>query len=140
MTVDDLPSVMQVETASYPYPWTENIFRDCIRVGYSCWICVEADAVLGYVVMSIAVGEAHILNVCVNPAQRRTGLGRGLLVSMLRLARERGADTMLLEVRPSNTPAVTLYEDLGFNEVGRRKNYYPKGQGKEDALIFAKAI
>ncbi|MCB1735950.1 MAG: ribosomal protein S18-alanine N-acetyltransferase [Gammaproteobacteria bacterium] len=140
MTLDDLPAVMRVEQSSYPYPWTENIFRDCLRVGYSCWICAEAGNVLGYIVMSVAVGEAHILNVCVNPAQRRTGLGRRLLASMLRLAGERGADTMLLEVRPSNIAAVSLYEDMGFNEVGRRKNYYPSAHGKEDALIFAKAI
>lgn len=140
MTAGDVPAVMAVENVSYTHPWTEGILRDCIRVGYSCWVCIDDGVVMGYFVMSVAVGEAHILNVCVNPKFRRQGLARAMIRFMFRLAGERGADTMFLEVRPSNTAAVTLYEDLGFNEVGRRKNYYPAARGHEDALIFARAV
>lgn len=133
----DLMEIMEIERRAYPHPWTLGILRDCIRVGYSCWI-YEADGVIqAYGVMSVAAGEAHILNVCVRPESQGQGLGRKMLVHMIALARRHGADTLLLEVRPSNLAALKLYQELGFNEVGTRKNYYPAEQGREDALIFA---
>ena len=141
MQVEDVPAVMDIETEAYTHPWTEGIFKDCLRVGYCSWICVDEGRLLGYVVMSVAVGEAHILNICVKKSEQGKGFGRRILRHVLRVAAEHDADTCLLEVRPSNGPAVHLYEDLGFNEVGRRKDYYPtQDQGKEDALIFAKAL
>ena len=140
MRAEDLSAVIQVETAAYAYPWSEGILRDCLRVGYSCWVCELGNDLVGHAVMSIAVGEAHLLNICVGPGWQGRGLGRRLLRRMLRIARERDADTMFLEVRVSNDAAQGLYEAEGFAEVGRRRDYYPARYGREDAIVYAKAI
>jgi ribosomal-protein-alanine N-acetyltransferase len=136
MTLSDLPGVIAVERKSYQFPWGEDIFRDCFRARYECWVCEEQDNVLGYCIASIAVGEAHVLNVCVDPAEQGQGIGRKLLENLIETARGR-AETVFLEVRPSNTVAIALYENLGFNEIGIRKDYYPAENGREDALMLA---
>lgn len=140
MGEDDLGAVMEIECRAYHYPWTENIFRDCLRVGYCCWVLERAQAIEAYAVMNVAVGESHILNLCVEPTQQGKGLGRAMLEQMLRVARLHRADTMFLEVRPSNEAAVRLYEGAGFMEVGMRRGYYPAPGGREDARIFALAL
>lgn len=140
MTVDDLPAVLAVENRAYSHPWSEGIMRDCIRVGYSCWVCELGDALIGHAVMSIALGEAHLLNLCIHPDQQRQGTGRRLLHRMLRVASERQADTVFLEVRASNMAARALYEDEGFGEIGQRRDYYPADSGREDAIVYAKAL
>jgi ribosomal-protein-alanine N-acetyltransferase len=137
MAEDDLPEIMEIERSAYPFPWTAGILRDCIRVGYTCLVYEIGSVIHGYAVMSVAVGEAHILNLCVRPQSQGQGLGRKLLMHIIALARRHGADTLLLEVRPSNLAALNLYQAIGFNEVGVRKNYYPAEQGREDALILA---
>lgn len=140
MTETDLLQIMEIERQAYPYPWTPGILRDCLRVGYSCWL-YEVDAVIhAYGIMSVAAGEAHILNLCVRSESQRQGLGTKMLNQLVALARRLGADTLLLEVRPSNLPALQLYRRQGFNEVGTRKNYYPAEHGREDALILALAL
>ncbi len=134
----DLDAVLSIERCAYPYPWTEVIFRDCLRVGYSCWIAECSEGVVAYTVLSIAAGEAHLLNLCVDPSRQREGIGRRLLRHVLRLAREHGANTLFLEVRPSNDAAVSLYRDAGFVEVGTRRDYYPaRGLKREDAMVLA---
>lgn len=141
MQPDDLAQVMEVELAAYPHPWTEAIFRDCLRVGYACWVAESAGGLAGYLVLSVAAGEAHLLNLCVAPWHQRQGLGRRLLRHAMRLAREHGADTIFLEVRPSNGRAISLYRDTGFAEVALRRGYYPAGEGqREDALVLAKPL
>jgi ribosomal-protein-alanine N-acetyltransferase len=140
MREEDLPSVLEIERKVYGYPWTEGIFRDCLRVGYCCWLHEEDGQVTAYGIMSVAVGEAHILNVCVDPARQRRGLGRHMMKHLLSLAVRHGADTALLEVRPSNRAALGLYESMGFNQVGWRRNYYPAADGREDALILALSL
>lgn len=136
----DLPAIMEIELQAYPYPWTQGILRDCIRIGYSCYLYEVDKRVLAYGVMSVAAGEAHVLNLCVRPEIQSQGLGTKMLKHLISLARRQGADTLLLEVRPSNLAALKLYQNMGFNEVGSRKNYYPAEQGREDALIFALAL
>ena len=141
MGVGDVPSVVAVEASAYSHPWSEGILRDCLRVGYSCWVCELGEDIVGHAVMSVAVGEAHLLNICVSPGCQGVGVGRRLLKRALRIAGESGADTMFLEVRESNIGACGLYESEGFGEIGRRRNYYPKDSGgREDALVYAKAI
>ena len=140
MCEDDLPLVTGIERDAYPFPWTEQIFRDCLRVGYSCWVADRYGHVEGYGVMSVAGGECHILNLCVRPELQRQGVGRRMLAHLLDLARKHGADTALLEVRPSNQPAIALYLRAGFGEVGVRRQYYPAANGREDALILAKDL
>lgn len=133
----DLHAVLAIERRAYDYPWTEGIFHDCLRVGYCCWVSMQEAVITGYAVMSVGAGEAHLLNICVRPESRRGGLGHSLLTHMLSLARKHAADMALLEVRPSNRDAIKLYHELGFNEVGVRKSYYPATHGKEDAIILA---
>lgn len=140
MRGDDIPSVMDVETTAYPFPWTEGIFRDCLRVGYCCWVMKRAGEVVGYGVMSVAAGECHILNLCVRPDMQGRGLGRKILRCLLALARNHKADTAFLEVRISNRLAIGLYETDGFCEVGMRRGYYPAAEGREDAVIMARPL
>jgi len=137
MRSEDLDSVMAVEQAAYEHPWTHGIFQDCLTAGYCCWLSLEGEAIAGYGVMSVAVQEAHILNLCVHPQRQRQGLGRWMLGRLLTLAKEHQAETAFLEVRVSNRGALNLYRSLGFNEIGVRKNYYPAGRGREDALMLA---
>jgi ribosomal-protein-alanine N-acetyltransferase len=140
MEESDVSSVMRLELASYEFPWTEGIFRDCLRVGYCCRVLEENGEVTGYGVMSIGAQEAHILTVCVTPMLRRLGLGERLLKYFMRYARRCGAEMIFLEVRMSNVAAQRLYEKLGFNELGLRKGYYPAKNGREDAIIFARHL
>ena len=132
----DLDAVNAIEQATYDFPWTRGIFQDCMRVGYSCWVLEEGDQVLAYGIMSVGGGEAHILTIVVDEEYRGHGLGRKLLRHLISLARQRGVDTVFLEVRPSNLAAIKLYHSLGFSEIGIRKDYYPSEKGREDALVM----
>ena len=140
MRESDLAAVAAVESEAYQFPWTQGIFRDCLRIGYCCWVCTHGGRVIGHGIMSVAVGESHILNVCVHPEAQRQGVGRALMDRLLALARNRHADTAFLEVRPSNGRALALYRSMGFCQVGVRRAYYPAGSGREDALILAIAL
>jgi len=133
----DLDGIMAIELRAYSYPWTVGIFRDCIRAGHHCWVLDRDGALCGYGVLSVAASEAHLLNVCVAPEFQSCGLGRRLLARMLDLARWHRAQRVFLEVRPSNSAAVALYDSAGFNEIGRRPGYYPAQAGREDALVMA---
>jgi ribosomal-protein-alanine N-acetyltransferase len=136
MTYADLPVVMRIENENYPFPWDEDIFRDCFKVGYGCWVCEEEGKILGYCIMTMGVGEAHVLNVSVDQNEQGQGLGRKMMERMIDIAKGE-AETMFLEVRPSNPGAIALYQKLGFNEIGIRKGYYPAENGREDAIMFA---
>jgi ribosomal-protein-alanine N-acetyltransferase len=140
MRQSDLSAVMEIERASYEFPWTEAIFRDCLRAGYHCRLYDSVDGVLGYGVMSLGAGECHLLNICVHPRYRSRRLATGLIESLLQTAIRRRAAVALLEVRVSNHAAYRLYTRLGFNEIGLRKNYYPARRGREDALVLAKDL
>jgi ribosomal-protein-alanine N-acetyltransferase len=138
MQYSDLDAVIAIERRGYDFPWSRAIFEDCLRVGYSCWLLEHAGCAAGHAVMSVAVGEAHILNLCIDPALHRRGLGRFLLDRMIDVALDHNAQTMFLEVRPSNLAAQYLYRGAGFNEVGMRRNYYPARVSREDAIIMAR--
>jgi [ribosomal protein S18]-alanine N-acetyltransferase len=133
----DLPAVHALEQRAYPYPWTRGIFVDCLRAGYECWVMESDGALLGYAVLSVAAGEAHVLNVCVAPERQGEGLGRRMLQRLVELARWHRAERVFLEVRPSNPVAIALYDSAGFNEIGRRPKYYPAKGGREDAVVMA---
>ena len=136
MTLTDVPAVAMVERASYAFPWSEGVFRDCVRVGYFCRVIDAAGEVGGYGIMSFGAGEAHILNVCVRSDLRSGGVGRRLMLFLLERARELHMQDVFLEVRPSNGVAIRLYETLGFERVGLRKGYYQAPGGREDALVY----
>lgn len=136
MTLADLPEVIQIERDAYPYPWSEGIFRDCVRVGYFCRVLEFRGVVQGYGIMSFAADEAHLLNICVHPDLRDQGVGRRLLQYLLEHAVSVGMCCAYLEVRPSNPVAIYLYESMGFVRVGIRKGYYQGSPAREDAWVY----
>jgi ribosomal-protein-alanine N-acetyltransferase len=140
MTGHDLEAVLKVEKVAYEFPWTTPIFRDCLRVGCHCFVYESPQGIIGHGIMSIAMGECHILNICIHPDYQQRGLGTDMVRSMLDTARRKKARVALLEVRISNAAAYRLYAKLGFDEIGLRKNYYPAHLGREDAIILARDL
>jgi ribosomal-protein-alanine N-acetyltransferase len=136
MTASDLPAVLEIERKNYQFPWGEDIFKDCFKAHYDLRVCEEMDKILGYCIVSMAVGEVHILNISVDPAEQNQGIGRKMLEYVIEYSRGK-AQTVFLEVRPSNTGAISLYKKIGFNEIGIRKGYYPAENGREDAIMLA---
>jgi ribosomal-protein-alanine N-acetyltransferase len=136
----DIGSVMVSEEAAYTHPWTDGIFYDCLKVGYYCVVGELVDRVMAHAVMSVAVGEAHVLNLCVHPHWQGQGYGRRLLEHLLTVAEARGATHMFLEVRTTNEIAQTLYRSLGFNEIAQRPGYYPADKGREAAIVYARTL
>lgn len=133
----DVPLVADMEARAYAFPWTSGIFRDCLNAGYQCWVAESDPGLLGYAVLSIGADEAHLLNLCVDPALQGKGLGRRLLRRMVDLARWHMADRIFLEVRPSNPAAIALYASERFDRIGQRPRYYPAKDGREDAIVMA---
>ena len=136
----DLREIILIENRAYQFCWTEGIFRDCLQAGYHCQVLAvpEGGSIQGYGVMSTAVGEAHIFNLCVRPELQGRGLARRILEHLLGIARSESVKTVFLEVRASNTPALRLYSAAGFCEIGLRSGYYPAPKGRrEDAVVMA---
>jgi [ribosomal protein S18]-alanine N-acetyltransferase len=140
MRGNDIADVVAIERGSYQFPWSEGIFRDCLRVGYVCRVVTASRQVMAYGVMSFGAGEAHILNLCVDEAYRCRGIGRQLLNSLIERAGAAGMADAYLEVRPSNTTAIRLYLSLGFEQVGMRRGYYQAANGREDAAVLRRAL
>ncbi len=140
MGMDDLNAVMSAEVLIYPYPWTLGNFKDSLNAGYSCWMYEYENTFVGYGVLMMGAGEAHLLNLGIAKDWQRQGMGRKLLQHLIKIAREYQADMMFLEVRPSNKSAIRLYEDVGFNEMGIRKNYYPAHNGREDGILMGLSL
>lgn len=140
MSKPDLPRVLEIESQGYNYPWKEAIFHDCLNAAhYDCWVCEDtSDKMTAFCIVSTAVGEATILNLCTDPAIRRQGLGHKFVQHVIDTAKARKAESVFLEVRPSNTGAIALYESMGFNEIGVRPGYYKAENGeREDAIMMA---
>ena len=142
MQLAHLDEVLAIEVRAYPVAWSRGIFEDCLRVGYSAWVLTDAGAaVRAYALMSLAAGEAHLLNLCVAPEWQRRGLACRLLDHLLRLARQAACEQMMLEVRVSNTAAFALYQRYGFRQIGLRKGYYPTPDRRgEDGRVLALSL
>ena len=140
MNHDDLAMVSDIERRSYEFPWSHGVFRDCLLAGYQNIVLVRGDEVAGYAVLSVAAGEAHILNICVDPDYRSHGYGNKLLDEMLFRARSASVHQIFLEVRPSNERALSLYKKKGFHQVANRPAYYQAHEGREDAAVLAKKL
>lgn len=140
MTQTDIADVIAIEQDAYPFPWSEGIFRDCVRVGYLCRVIEMRGLVCGYGIMSFGADEAHLLNICIHPELREQGVGRKLLEYLLDYARKAGMEHAFLEVRPSNPVAIHLYESMGFVRVGVRKGYYQGTPNREDAWVYKLAL
>ena len=140
MVHDDLAMVSDIERRSYEFPWSHGVFRDCLLAGYQNIVLLRNDVVAGYGVLSIAAGEAHILNICIDPGHRSRGYGERLLDELLFRARASRVRQVFLEVRPSNERAIALYRKKGFYLVANRPAYYQAQGGREDAAVFAKKL
>ena len=137
MTHEDLADVSDMERRSYDFPWSHGVFRDCLLAGYHCIVLVQDERPIGYGILSVAAGEAHILNLCVDPRFRAHGYGERLLDEMLSMARGADVTQVFLEVRPSNEAALALYRKKGFHQVASRPSYYQATDGREDASVLA---
>ncbi len=140
INVIDVDKILIIENSVHTHPWTKQIMIDCIQSDYQCWMLILNEEILGYGVLSVAVGESHILNISVSASWQRRGLGRKLLSHLLVRARGMDAYVVFLEVRASNKSARKLYYSEGFNEIGKRKGYYPSEKHREDALILSLAL
>jgi [ribosomal protein S18]-alanine N-acetyltransferase len=136
----DLAEVLAVENAIYSHPWSRGNFADSLRAGYQCWTWRHGDELIGYFILLVAAGEAHLLNLSIAQPHQRQGCGSVLLREVMRMAREEGGQHLFLEVRPTNLSAQGLYRKFGFSQVGVRKGYYPAARGREDALILSLQI
>lgn len=137
MRQEDVEGVMNIENVVCEFPWSASIFSDCIKVGYSCWVLDEAGVIVGYGLLSMSAGEAHILNICIKPENQRQGLGLRLMNHLIKQCRFLNADSVYLEVRMSNHGAYDLYTKLGFKQISIRKDYYPATEGREDAKVLS---
>ena len=140
MTHEDLTLVSDIERHSYEFPWRHGVFRDCLLANYQCFVLERDGRVVGYSVLSVAAGEAHILNICIDPNFRSLGYGERLLDEVLFRARSTAVREIFLEVRPSNTHALALYKKKDFHKVAKRPAYYQASQGREDAEVLVKKL
>ncbi|WP_347554469.1 ribosomal protein S18-alanine N-acetyltransferase [Robbsia sp. KACC 23696] len=138
MTSDDVAAIMAIEHRAYEFPWTDVNFLDSLRSGYIGRIAErQGGELVGYAMLMPAVDDLHVLNLCVAPLFQGRGIGQQLLRDARRVALSRDIYAVLLEVRPSNTHAIRLYERFGFHEIGRRRNYYPaRNNTREDAIVM----
>jgi ribosomal-protein-alanine N-acetyltransferase len=136
MAEPHLDRVVAIERAVHAHPWTRGNFVDSLAANYECWIACRRETLAGYGIVTIGADEAHLLNLSVAREWQRRGIGAELTRFLVALARRRGAARMFLEVRPSNAAARALYAREGFAEVGRRRDYYPAGDEREDAVVM----
>lgn len=137
MTAAHVPQVAALEKLCFPDPWSERSVASELDNPLSCWlVAVEGDRVAGYVGSQTVLDESDMMNLAVHPEDRRRGIARELVTALIAMLKKRGSRCLTLEVRASNDAAQALYESLGFQTVGRRKNYYLKP--REDGLILRK--
>lgn len=137
----DIPALLTIEELSQTVPWSEAAFKRCWEANYPGWLIEVEDKIVGFVILSMASGECHILNLCVHPDSQRRGYGLMLMQHALESAKLQGAGIVYLEVRRSNTNAIQLYRKMNFKHIADRRNYYPvTPQGPEDALVFARDL
>jgi len=137
LTPNDLSHAFAIELRSHAFPWTEKTFASNQGERYLNYR-LDVDGVMAaFAVTQVVLDEATLFNIAVDPAFQRRGLGRHLLEHIITELTQREVLTLWLEVRASNLGAIALYEQLEFNEVSVRRNYYPTAEGREDALIMA---
>ena len=140
MLEDHLPLVCQIEEQVYDFPWSQRVFEDCLESGYSCHLLWDGADLVGYSLVAIAVGEAHLLNICIDRKYQRRGYAKHFLQLVLDITSDLGANVVYLEVRPSNQAALALYRAFEFDQIGLRKNYYRGVNLREDAVVLSRDI
>ena len=139
MILTDAPAIAELEKLCFSDPWSENSIASEVNNPLSYWLVAEeAGRVCGYVGSQSVLDAADMMNLAVAPDYRRKGIGEALVNALSRHLCQNGVIALLLEVRVSNTPAIALYQKLGFVQVGRRPNYYRNP--REDALILRKEL
>lgn len=136
MREGDLPQVVALEQEGQPVPWPAWVVRRAFRAGLSCWVLEQGGRVQAFALMLCKGHAAHLLNLCVHPERRGTGLGRRLLRQLLCEASRRGMREARLEVRASNRGAIRLYRALGFRRSGLRPRYYHGPRRREHAIVM----
>ncbi|MDO9282973.1 MAG: ribosomal protein S18-alanine N-acetyltransferase [Methylotenera sp.] len=140
MLTSDLDAIMQIEPHIYSHPWTRGNFSDSLKSEHIAWVLERDEKIIGYALMMMVLDEAHLLNLSIAKAYQKQGLGRYLLEHMIQTAQKLKAANMFLEVRSSNISAISLYENIGFNEMAIRRGYYPAHNGREDAVLMGLAL
>lgn len=139
MTEQDVDAVVAIEEQVFTLPWSKESYLGELKNQFATYLVCDKEAqVAGYVGIWVVFEEAHITNVAVAPPWRGQGLGRVLMEEAEKVARQKNALRILLEVRPSNYAALSLYQSLGYMETGRRKGYY--SDNGEDAIIMTKLL
>lgn len=139
MTAEHVAQIAALEALCFSDPWSENSIASELKNPLSLWLVAEQEGrVLGYIGSQTVMGEADMMNVAVHPEHRRQGIAEALVTALMQALRDADATVLTLEVRISNEPAKTMYEKLGFQQIGCRKNYYR--HPKEDALILRKEL
>ena len=134
--MEDVDRIFEIEQIAYPFPWTRDIFVDCMRVGYACFGLQMGKDLAGYTILSWAAGEAHLLNLCIHPDWQHRGYGSLLLEYAINHVARLDSEAIFLEVRAGNQRAANLYENRGFKVIGHRPSYYQAGEAREDAIIM----
>lgn len=140
MRLEDVDAVTRMEQQIQQHPWTRGNFADALDHGYVCNVAELGSETVGYALMMPAVDEVHLLNIGIAAKHQRKGLGGELLERMTELARALKMRRMLLEVRPSNAAALSLYRRHGFRQIGLRRGYYPARTGREDAIVMEREL
>ena len=136
MILADLDGVLLIEQNVHAHPWTRGNFTDALTSDNLCYMYEDEESIVGYAVLLPAVDEVELLNISIAAEHQRKGLGRKLLVELMKIALGMKMRRMLLEVRVSNIPALGLYNDAGFRKIGLRRDYYVADNGREDAIVM----
>lgn len=144
MQPEDIDKVYTIERAAYLTPWTRQILKDCLRVGYDCRVLeleqTDGQEIISYIICRYQNNTCHVLNLCVAPAQQGKGYGRYLLQQVIDSLANSVIDSITLEVRPSNLAAIHLYQKMGFQQTKIKRGYYRDEFGIENALVLTKLI
>ncbi len=141
MNLSDLDDVYYLENEVYQYPWSKKIIKDCIMQQYDCYVAMKEFYLIGYVIFQVISIETHILNLTVKEAYRRNGLANEFLEIVISESNIRKSNSIILETRLNNYPAINLYKKHHFYQIGIRKDYYQsKNEKREDALVYRKDL
>lgn len=140
LKLEDVDRIYQIEELAYPFPWTRSLFVDCLQAGYALFGLQIGRDLVGYTIFNWAVGEAHLLNLCIHPDWQHRGYGSLLLEYAINHVARHDNEAIYLEVRTSNRRAAKLYKNRGFRVIGSRRSYYQAGDGREDAIVMRLAL
>ena len=136
----DVPLLKQIEENAYDFGWSERNFVDALNENYIAKALINNSVMVGYYFWQKVLDECHLLNFTIASERQRRGLGNWMLSQLLLSLKAKSITAIYLEVRPSNNTAISLYSKFGFSIIGRRKNYYPGKESREDALVMKRTI